>query len=208
MKCRICEVRKPRRYCPGVRADICSLCCGAEREETVDCPLDCEYLREARQHEKPHAVDELPNKDIRLSEEFLREHDALLVFLGAQILEPALTTPGVVDSDVREALECLIRTYRTLQSGLYYETLPTNPLAAGIHQSVQAGIEKLRKELSERGDPPIRDAAILGMLAFFERVLLHQNNGRKRGRAFIDYLRAYFPPDRQRPANAPSLIQV
>ena len=48
MKCRICDTRKPRRYCPGVTGDICSICCGNEREVTVDCPLDCPFLVEAR----------------------------------------------------------------------------------------------------------------------------------------------------------------
>jgi len=116
MKCRICETRKPRRYCPGVRADICSPCCGAEREMTVDCPLDSEYLREARLHEKPPEVDAAayPNKDVRLTEEFLRDHEQLLVYTGAKLMEAALETGGAVDDDVREALESLIRTYRTL----------------------------------------------------------------------------------------------
>jgi hypothetical protein len=54
--------------------------------------------------------------------------------LGSRLLEASLAQPGAVDSDVRDALESLIRTYRTLQSGLYYETRPTNLIAAGLHQ--------------------------------------------------------------------------
>jgi len=209
MKCKICDTRKPRRYCPGVAGDICSICCGDEREVTVDCPLDCQYLAESRLHEKPPAVnpEELPNKDIRVSEEFLREHEPLLIFLGAKLLEGALAAPAV-DSDVRDALDSLIRTYRTLESGLYYETKPNNLIAAGLHQRIQEAVQQLRKELSEKGATSIRDAEILGMLVFLERVALHQNNGRPKGRAFIDYLRAYFPPGEQRPADTPSLIQV
>ena len=53
MACALCETRRPRRFCPGVRGDICTLCCGSEREVSVACPLDCEYLREAHKHEKP-----------------------------------------------------------------------------------------------------------------------------------------------------------
>ena len=102
----------------------------------------------------------------------------------------------MLDSDVRDALESLIRTYRTLQSGLYYETRPTNLIAAGIHQKMQEAVEGLRKELAEKNAMPIRDAEILGTLVFLERVELHENNGRPRGRAFIDYLRAYFPQNR------------
>jgi hypothetical protein len=210
MKCKICNTRKPRRYCPGVGGDICSICCGSEREVTVNCPLDCVYLVEARQHEKPPApsAGPLPNQDVKLSEEFLRDHEPLLIFLGAKLLEASLETPGAVDSDVQEALESLIRTYRTLESGLYYETRPNNLLAAAIHQKIQDAVQELRKELSEKGSAPIRDAEILGILVFLERVGLHQRNGRPRGRAFIDYLRGYFPQKQATPAVAPSLIQV
>lgn len=210
MKCKICDTRKPRRHCPGVNGDICSICCGAEREVTVNCPLECPYLVEARAHEKLPAVktEEVPNQDVRVTEEFLREHEPLLIFLGAKLLEASFTTSGAVDSDVREALDSLIRTYRTLESGLYYETRPNNLVAAAIHQNVQDAVQQLRKELAEKGSTSIRDAEILGMLVFLERVGLHQNNGRPRGRAFIDYLRAYFPQNQDSPANAPSLIQV
>jgi len=210
MKCRICDTRKPRRYCPGVTGDICSICCGAEREVTVDCPLDCQYLAEARLHEKPQEVksEEVPNQDIPVSEDFLRAQEPLLIYLGAKLLEASITTSGAVDSDIREALDSLVRTYRTLQSGLYYETRPSNLIAAAIHQKLQESIDALRKQLAEKGATPVRDADLLGLLAFLQRVELHQNNGRPRGRAFVDYLRAFFPHDREHAPSASSLIQV
>jgi hypothetical protein len=210
MKCKICEMRKPRRYCPGVNGEICSLCCGNEREVTISCPLTCPYLAEARLHEKPHPLnpDEVPNQDVQVTEQFLREHEPLLMFLSSRLLEVSLAAPGAVDSDVREALQSLIRTYRTLQSGLYYETRPTNLIAAGIHQRMQEAVESLRKELAEKNSTPIRDAEILGTLVFLERIELNQNNGRPRGRAFLDYLRAYFPHSPEATAPVLPLIQV
>ena len=187
MKCKICETRKPRRYCPGVNGEICSLCCGNEREVSISCPLDCPYLVEARLHEKPRTLnpDEVPNQDVHVTEQFLREHEPLLMFLSARLLEASLASAGAVDSDVREALQSLIRTYRTLQSGLYYETRPTNMVAAGIHQRIQEAVETLRKELAEKSATPVRDADILGTLVFLERVELNQNNGRPRAALFL-----------------------
>ena len=84
MSCAICHVRRPKRFCPGVRGDICTMCCGTEREVTVDCPLDCVYLREAHRHEKITPTDphDFPNQDIRVTEEFLRDHEQLLLFLA------------------------------------------------------------------------------------------------------------------------------
>jgi hypothetical protein len=210
MKCKICETRKPRRHCPGINGEICSLCCGNEREVTISCPLDCPYLAQARLHEKlrPLNPDEVPNQDVQVTEQFLREHEPLLMFLSSRLLEASLTAAGAVDSDVREALQSLIRTYRTLQSGLYYETRPANLIAAGIHERVQEAVVALRKDLTEKSASPVRDAEILGTLVFLERVELNQNNGRPRGRAFLDYLRAYFPQNQESLAPATPLIQV
>src|ERR1019366_814106 len=138
MQCAICRTRRPRRFCPGVRGEICSLCCGAAREVTVDCPLDCEFLREARRHEKPAArkAGEFPNRDIQVPEKLLRAQERLLTFLFVTIFHTAMQVPGVVDCDILEALDGLIRTYRTLESGVYYESRPNNPLAGSLYGAV------------------------------------------------------------------------
>src|SRR4051794_30343241 len=114
MACAICETRRPRRFCPGVGGDICSICCGTEREVTVSCPFECEYLQEARQHDKAAPVDPatVPNQDVRITEKFVEEHETLLTFLGNVVAGAALDTPDAVDYDVREALEALIRRIR------------------------------------------------------------------------------------------------
>ena len=209
MPCAICQIRRPRRFCLGVRGDICTLCCGTEREVTVDCPLDCEYLADARKHDRVTPADpaQFPNQDIRVTEPFLQEHEGLLVFLGRQTLEAALSTPGAVDYDVREALEALIRTYRSLQSGVYYETRPDNPLAARIAQALQVGAtEFCKRETEQLGMTKTRDADILAVLAFLQRLELDHNNGRKRGRAYLDFLRAFFPGAEAPAAQQSSLI--
>jgi hypothetical protein len=205
MSCAICHTRRPRRFCPGVRGDICTTCCGTEREVTVDCPLDCEYLREAHKHEKTAPADPrtFPNQDIRVTEEFLHDHEPLLLFLGRTVLEAALATPGAVDYDLREALDALVRTYRTLQSGVYYETRPGNLVAANICSLVQSDIGEFRKQETEQGGMAhTRDADILGILVFLQRLELDNNNGRKRGRAYLDFLRGFFPQAADEPAPA------
>lgn len=190
MVCAICETRRPRRYCPGVRGEICSVCCGTEREVSVSCPFECEYLRDARKHEKPAEFDEsqVPNRDIRVPERFLEEHESLLLFLGGAIAAGAMNTAGVVDFDVRAALEGLVRTYRTLESGVYYESVPPNPLAAAIFRHVRSGIEELHREEAKAGETKTRDADVLGTLVFLQRLEYDRNNGRKLGRAFLHFL--------------------
>jgi hypothetical protein len=211
MACALCETRRPRRFCAGVRGDICTTCCGAEREITVSCPLDCEYLREARKHDKTPPIDpgQVPNRDIRVADELLSENEKLLAFLSLVLTRVASDTPGVVDFDMRDALDALTRTYRTLQSGVYYESRPTNPLAAHICDVLQAGIAKFRRDETEAlAMTKTRDADVLGLLVFFQRFELDRNNGRRKGRAFIDDLRAIYAnePGPAPPAASSSLI--
>jgi hypothetical protein len=193
--CKLCEKKRARRYCPGVRGDICPVCCGTERENTIDCPADCEHLQEARRHERPAPItaDGLPNQDIRVSEQFLREHEEVVMWLAMEVAR-AMDKERAVDFDAREALETLIRTYRTLESGLIYETRPQNPYAAAIQSALQQSVEELRKhQAEEAGMQTLRDADVLGTLVFLQRLELQHSNGRRRGRAFFDFLRSYFP---------------
>ena len=175
---------------------------------TVDCPFECEFLQEARKHEKHTEVDEasIPNRDIRVSERALDEQRELVEYVSQQLLQSALAISGVVDFDVRETLEALIRTYRTLQSGIYYESLPENRLAAHLYRALQEGLEQFRQQERERlGITHTRDADVLLTLAFLQRLELDRNNGRRRGRAFLDLLQEFYggPPE----ANSrPSLI--
>ena len=191
--CKLCEKRRARRHCPGVEGEICPQCCGSQREITIECPSSCEYLIEARFHEQPPAVteDRLPNPDIRLSEKFLRDTEPL-VFTVA--LKRAMETGGAVDFDAREALDAEIRTYRTMQTGLIYDTRAPNPYAAAIQQKLREAVEKFRKELvQESGMHTVRDADVLGVLVFLQRLEMRYNNGRRRGRAFRDFLTGYLP---------------
>jgi hypothetical protein len=112
-----------------------------------------------------------------------------------------------VDNDIREALDALIRTYRTLQSGVYYETRPQNPLAGAVFAAMQNGVAELRRlEQEGRGVAHTRDAQVLGLLVFLQRLEIDRNNGRRLGRAFIDFLRSFFAQPAAEPSAAPSLI--
>lgn len=206
--CKLCEKRRARRHCPGVGGEVCAQCCGEQRENTVDCPSSCEHLREARLREVAPEVNEadIPNRDVRLSEQFIRDHEPV-VFALAVALKHAIEEGRAVDFDAREALSAMIRTYRTLESGLLYETQPTNPYAAGIQERLKAAVEELRKNMAaETGMNTLRDADVLGVLVFLERLELQHNNGRRRGRAFLDFLRVYLPEPPVVAENRPAVI--
>jgi hypothetical protein len=191
VNCVICGIRKPKRQCPGVNGAICSICCGTEREQSVDCPLSCDYLKEAHRHEKPPALDpaSLPNQEIRVPESFIEAHEWLLVFLGSAMVDGAVKSTGTTDYDIREALESLIRTYRGLGSGLIVESTPVNLYAANIQESVQSRVAEIRKRVEDAGSASrLEDSTILAVLVFMQRLEYANNNGRKRSRAFLDFL--------------------
>ncbi|MDQ2949438.1 MAG: hypothetical protein M3Y27_26450 [Acidobacteriota bacterium] len=207
MKCKICEIRKPRRYCPGVSGDICAICCGNERERTIDCPLECSYLQEAHDHERAPEikVTDLPNRDIQVTEQFLGDREALLQFVLLLVLRYSIETPGTVDNDVRAAIESIIRTYRTLASGLVYDSRPVNPVADIIYTRMREGLDELRAVLIEKGTTP-RDNEFLGIFVFLQHVELTRNNGRPRSRAFMDFLRRMFPEYKPKEAASPLIV--
>jgi len=190
--CRICNTRRARRRCPGIHGDICAVCCGNQREVNIFCPLDCQYLREARLHEKPPAIDPkgLPNSDIRIYEQFLRDHEELVLFCTFTLADAALRTPGAVDSDVLAALAALIRTYRTSESGLVYATRAEDRVAAAVQELFERSLADFQKTRQEKeGLSSFRNAEVLGVLVFLERSAITNQNGRPKGRAYIDFVR-------------------
>jgi len=207
--CKICQKRRARRFCPAVTGDICTICCGTEREVSLTCPLNCEYLEEAHKREKPIDVPDgqLSNSDIRATEEFLREHEELLLFSIYSLLEAALRTPGANDTDVIAVLEALVQTHRTLESGLFYETRPESTLALNIHRLFTASLEDYQKERKEREKlPDLRNSEILTVLVFLHRLGQQNQNGKPRCRLFMDLLRRLTPDRGRVPEQSSSII--
>lgn len=44
-KCPKCSSRKGKRLCPALGVEICPICCGEGRLNTIPCPRSCEYLQ-------------------------------------------------------------------------------------------------------------------------------------------------------------------
>lgn len=209
--CRLCETRPPRRYCPSLHSEICAPCCGQEREQSIDCPLDCEYLREAREHEKLPAVDpaSIPHPEIELSDRFLQQNQPLAIVSGRLLLMAALDTPGAVDLDLRDSLDALVRTYKTADSGLVYESRPANAIAAQVADRFQQEMGQFRERVAQQtGAHSVLDKDVLGVLVFWQRMEMQRNNGRRKGRAFIESLFSLLPPPRpDDDAAPPNLVQ-
>ncbi len=195
--CHLCELRPPRRPCPALHRDICAQCCAEQREQTIDCPLECEFLRDARRHEKLPEIDpkSLPNPEIELTDAFLQAQQPLAIVTGRLLLVAALETPGAVDFDMRDALDALVRTHKTADSGLIYESRPANGLAAAVVDRFQNEMRQFREHMAEKsGAHTVRDKDLLGVLVFWQRMEWQRNNGKRKGRAFVESLFSLLPP--------------
>jgi hypothetical protein len=199
LSCAICEIRKEKRFCPAVHGRICPQCCGEQREVTLDCPSDCPYLQQARQHEKPRPAGDFDAASlflhIEVSEQFTYEREHLLMGLSYALAKAAQADRSLNDRDLISALSAMCTSYERLaNSGLHYE----QPLTSRSQQSVAAQIEEMVKQYREAGQKQLgysnlRDADVLRALVFLLRLGHGRTSGRPKSRAFIDFLVAQFP---------------
>lgn len=207
MSCPICQERKEKRFCPAVHGKICPQCCGEQREVTLDCPSECPYLQQARQHEKARTRDDLDHDAmfpaVEISEQFLYEHEHLMVGLSFALAKSAragrsLDGHALTDRDLIAALTSLAKSYQTLvESNLIYEQ-PTANLA---HQQVARDVETMVKEFREAeqkhvGYARLRDSEVFETLVFLLRLAQARTSGRPKSRAYVDFLAAQFPEEK------------
>ncbi len=134
---------------------------------------------------------------------FLRNHEYLVLTIAAAISEAVARIEGLIDNDCREALASLTQTYKTLGSGLIYEAKPNNPIAAALHELIQLRVTEMRQRVHQQsGIHSVLDSHVLGALIFFQRMELQLNNGRRRGRSFLDGVLSFAP---QPIAESPSI---
>jgi len=199
VSCAICEIRKEKRFCPAVHARICPQCCGEQREVTLDCPSDCPYLQQAREHEKPRSGDQFDRAalflQVEISEQFTYEREHLLMGLSYTLAHAAHADRRLNDLDLIAALSAMCNRYeRLVNSGLHYD----QPLTSAAQHAVGAQVEEMLKEYREMekkqlGYSTLRDSDVLKSLVFLVRLGQGRTSGRPKSRAFIDFLFAQFP---------------
>jgi hypothetical protein len=199
LSCAICEVRKEKRFCPAVHGRICPQCCGEQREVTLDCPSECPYLQQAREHERLRASAEIDPAglflDVEVAEPFVYEHEHLLMGLSFALSKSTRGDRALADRDLIAALSSMVRTYQTLvNSGLHYESPIASPAQVAVAVEVQEMIKQYREaEQKQLGYSRLRDSDVLQALVFLVRLAHSKTSGRPKSRAFVDFLYAQFP---------------
>jgi hypothetical protein len=191
LPCPICQKRKAKRFCPAQGANICSVCCGTEREVTIDCPSDCPHLIASRAYDwERKEVDwsQGPFPEAKLDRGLVARHTLLMDAMAHAVCLLARDNRPLVDSDLVAALKALAETYRTLASGIYYENPPGYRLQHDLYKSLQAAVEDFKKKHAQTELTTLRDSEVRDVLIFMAQVGHARQNGRPKGRAFIDAL--------------------
>jgi hypothetical protein len=208
LSCVICEVRKEKRFCPAVHGRICPQCCGEQREVTLECPHDCPYLIQAREHEKPRSADQIDPAalflQIEVSDQFMYQHEHLLMGLTYALAKAARADRSLHDQDLIAALTVLAKSYeRRVNSGLHYEQPLTSDSQRRAANEVETMVREYREaEQKHVGYSSLRDSEVLNALVFLVRLAQGRTSGRPKSRAFVEFVFAQFP-EKESPVLAP-----
>jgi hypothetical protein len=178
---------------------ICPQCCGEQREVTLDCPSECPYLQQAKQHEKPRNFDDMPADEvfprIDVREEFVQQHRPLIAGVLQTLGRISRADRNLNDRDVIGALARMATSYQTLVgSGLLYQEPVASPAQQQLIEQLRRLLEEFREvEQRHLGRTTLRDIDIMLMLVFTLRLAHLHTSGRPRSRGFIDFLQQQFP---------------
>ena len=200
VSCPICQKRKPGRFCPAKAEKICAVCCGTEREVSIDCPPDCGYLLSAHRYEDQHPralAADTPLLDVRITSDTIQAHGQFLSAAAFTIAKFCASQPSATDPDVIAAIRALADTYKTLASGIVYEQPPAVHVQHELYDALSAFVTEAKRSASHASSGPVKDSEVFQLLVFLFRMGMLRTNGRPRSRRFIEFLRGQFPGNKE-----------
>jgi len=192
-KCPLCSQRSGKRLCPAKGVKICPTCCGTMREVEIECPSDCAYLKQGRRYETEHSLLAAATPRREFSQQFRHRFALVITTLAQVIIEERVQNPGLLDSEVREALEALRATMMTLSAGIDYETLPENRTGAiALYRRLKLLVEKMMQSEEPTHDA-LRASEVPDVLDFIIVSVDLHSGGRPKSRRYLDWLSSMVP---------------
>lgn len=180
---------------------ICPQCCGEQREAVLDCPNQCIYLQQAREHERGRFIEQVGSAQvfgrIEIDEHFLHQHEPLILGLSYALAKSARADHAIRDPDLIATLQSLARRYEMLtESGLHYEQPITSLAGQTIASDFEESIREYRAaEQKHLGYSRLRDSEIFLVLVVLLRIAYSHTSGRPKSRGFTEFLFRQFPEE-------------
>ena len=210
MICPICNKRKAKRFCPARSETICSVCCGTEREVTIDCPSDCTYLIDSRKNDIARLeIDwsKIPFPESKFDRRFAQANGPLLFYIDRAICKFAAENHATVDTDIVAVLQNLAESYRTQASGIIYEKPLDYALHRALDDTLKAAIAEFREKEAQRvGMTTVRESDVRDSLIFLTQLAAVHENSRPKGRAYLDLIRQQVPKEEFGKSTASGLV--
>jgi hypothetical protein len=211
MKCPICDQRKAKRSCPAKNAQLCAQCCGEKRILEINCPETCEYLQTGRKREgEEHAkiLHLLSPQDLQKYRHVLMSHQDILARIEYAIGRERILSHDLMDKDVAEAVAILLKTYKTEDNGILYETVSENLRVEPVRRELRSVIEKMRNPEGNKNQGIIAAEklhlpldAIIECLEFIQAVMTAYQEKRSSGRDYVDLLARMIPREEKKPSS-------
>jgi len=106
-KCASCGETKGNRFCPGLNASICSLCCGTKREKEILCVGACEYLKRGKDYQLNREIEKKISSDLQAETSDVFEIDevaALVMPMERFFVDQLYRDKETRDNHIYEAL--------------------------------------------------------------------------------------------------------
>jgi hypothetical protein len=208
MTCPLCQKRPPKRACPALRQDICTVCCGTKRLVEIQCPEDCRYLEAAQRH--PAAVVKRQiDRDVTLlmaSVGPLSEQQLQLFFL-LQSMVLAYKPEGLarlLDADIALASGALAGSLESASKGVIFEEATASVVAEGLRRAMRPVLDEITKNSGSRAE---REVAVV--LRAMERGARHEGGPIPAGEtSYLELAGRVFQqrPQTPKPAEKPLIV--
>jgi hypothetical protein len=154
VSCPICEKRKEQRFCLAKGEKICAVCCGKEREVTIDCPVECTYLIAAHRYEDEHPralPADTPLLDVQIARDTVHIHQQLMAAFAFTIAKFCVAHHDATDTDVLAVIEAFAETYKTLMTGIYYEKPPDGVVRRELYAALTGFVAEIKQAQASTG---------------------------------------------------------
>jgi hypothetical protein len=185
------------------------MCCARKREVEIDCPLSCAYLREGYSYEQGKTPVE--NRTAQITENrtfdrsFIIANEPFLLHLWQVIWETFQSVPQIHDSDILSAFTALEKTYRTLDTGLYYDSKPAQSVPQMVYLKLKEAIDAQLAN-PDANKPHVKLSTVLDCLVFQQQLVQMRSSERPLSRGFLLQLQEVFARTPQSSKSEPSSI--